>query len=459
MVKKNLATLLSTVLIAPLMAQENQGAINDNYNPVNGQYINPSNIVDAKPWLDINLIGASAFVRNNYAYYPNTILLNFDSFKEQPSFYTNRNMINGYADFDVKGPSASIVLQDHALSLFTNVRGITNISNLPGIVGRMASEGGITLADTGSYEIDNVRIKSMTWGELGLTYGKILKKQGYNMYTGAITLKRLYGFQNASVLVDDAIFDVVDTKSGILASTNSKYSYAAPDFNAGRGWGTNLGFTYKRMKDDVTHYVPHSKFSGCQQINYKYKIGVSLLDVGYITFKNNSYYGTYNENTVINDLNDAQDVSDETQAIQEGEKFTSYLPMAASVQFDYNVNDKVYLNATAVQRIPMANSFGVERANLLAVSARYEIKRFGVGLPITMQNYDYTTAQIGLAFRFANVTIGSDNFLPIIIKHDVKAADIYFSLKYTIFKSPACKEKRKNKSGRRGSVDCPAWDF
>ena len=133
--------------------------------------------------------------------------------------------------------------------------------------------------------------------------------------------------------------------------------------------------------------------------------------------------------------------------------------MAASVQFDYNINDKFYLNATAVQRIPMANTFGVERANLLAVSARYETKRFGVGLPISMQNYDINTTQVGLAFRFANITIGSDNFLPVVVKHNVKAADIYFSLKYTIFKSPACKDKKRGKSGRRGSVDCPAWDF
>lgn len=441
------------------MAQENQGAINDNYNPVNGQYINPSNIVDAKPWLDINIVGASFFARNNYAYYPNTTLLNFDSFKNQPSFFSDVKTINGYADFDIKGPSASIVLQDHAISLFTNIRSITNVSKIPGVVGKIASEGGITLSDTGLYEVDNARIKSMSWGEVGLTYGKILKKRGYNMFTGAITVKRLLGFQNASVMVDDASVEVYDTEVASLLSTNSKYSYAEPDFNAGRGWGTNLGFTYKKMKDDVTHYVPHSKFSGCEQINYKYKVGVSLLDVGYINFNNGAYFGTYNENTIINDINDTQDISDETQSIQEGETFTAFLPLAASVQFDYNINDKFYLNATAVQRIPMANTFGVERANLLAVSARYETKRFGVGLPISMQNYDINTTQVGLAFRFANITIGSDNFLPIVVKHDVKAADIYFSLKYTIFKSPACKDKKRGKSGRRGSVDCPAWDF
>ena len=94
---------------------------------------------------------------------------------------------------------------------------------------------------------------------------------------------------------------------------------------------------------------------------------------------------------------------------------------------------------------------------MLAVSARYETKYLGVGVPVTLHNY--TTPQIGLSFRLANLTIGSDNILPFFIKQDVNAADIYFSLKYTIFKSPACRDSKSRKSGRKGAVNCPAWDF
>lgn len=454
-----LVSFLSLTSLPALKAQENQGAINDNYNPVNGQYINPSNIVDAKPWLDINIAGGSFFIRNNYAYYPNTTLLNYSAFQNEPQLDNTVNKINGYADFDVRGPSASLVVGQHSFSIFTNVRGIANVTNIPGVVGKLASEEGLSWADTGTYNVNNARIKSMTWGEVGVTYGKILKAKGNNMLTGAVSVKRLLGFQSASVMIDDATVDVFNLESANLISTNAKYGYAEPDFNAGRGWGTNLGITYKKMKKDVTHYVPHSTFSGCEQINYHYKLGVSLLDVGYINFNQGAYYGSYSETTVIDEINSVEDVSDETRAIQEGNQFTALTPTAASVQFDYNVNDKVYLNGTVVQRIPMANQFGVERANLLAVSARYETKYFGVGLPISMQNYNINTTQVGLGFRIANVTIGTDNLLPIIVKHDVKAADIYFSLKYTIFKSPACKDRKRGNSGRRGSVDCPAWDF
>ena len=91
---KNFAKLtllfIGLFLVSSLvLSQENQGVVFDNYNPVNGQFINPSNIVDAKPWLDINIIGASAFAYNNMFFYPNTTLWNFDAFKEEPLFKEN----------------------------------------------------------------------------------------------------------------------------------------------------------------------------------------------------------------------------------------------------------------------------------------------------------------------------------------------------------------------------------
>lgn len=462
----HLTIILAFVLPSLLIAQENQGMANDNFNPVNGQFLNPTTIVDAKPWLDINLIGGSAYLRNNLAYYPNTKLLNVNSFQTDPIFKTTLNNINGYGDFDLKGPSASLVLGRHAVSVYSSVRGIINVNKVPGVLAKYATDGGLSVSDTGTYTVNNARLKSMVWGEIGVTYGKILAAQGDNMWLGAISVKRLFGMQNAGLLVDDAIARVPTVDNTTLLSTNGTYSYAEPGLNAGKGWGMNLGVTYKKMKQDVTRYVPHSTSSGCQQIDYLYKIGVSLLDVGFINFNQNAYYGSFNETTDADDLNSANDLSSEFQANQQGTKFRAWLPAAASVQADYNFNDRIYFNGTVVQKIPMANTFGVERANLLAVSARYETKYFGVGIPFSLQNYIHP--QVGLGLRFANITIGSDNVLPIFFNHkEIKSGDIYFSIKHTFYKSPQCKDKngRSSKSSRRkrssrskrNSVDCPAF--
>ena len=459
--------LFSLCFLTTSNAQENLGMRNDNYNPVNSQLLNPSNIVDAKPWLDINIVGASAYLRNNFAFYPNSTLLNFDQYDTDPSYKMSLDKIKAFGDFEITGPSASIGIGRHSFSVFSNVRGVVNAKNIPGVLGKLKGSEGLTLADTGTYNINNARVKSMVWGEIGITYGTILIATNDNMLTGAISVKRLFGFQNSAILVDDALVRVPTLESQILIQTNGKYSYTEPEFSAGKSWGTSLGLTYKKMKEDVTSYIPHSTRSGCEQINYKYKIGVSLLDIGYINFDNNSYYGDFDENTAVDDVNSLNDLSAESQSNQAGSSYKAWLPAAASLQVDYNLNDRIYFNGTIIQNFPTANTYGVERANTFAVSARYETKYLGVGIPLSLNNY--VNPQMGLAIRIANITIGSDNFLPLFFKHDeIKAGDIYFSLKHTFFKNPNCKDRSgRNKKSRsvkskllqskRKSLDCPAF--
>jgi hypothetical protein len=467
MKKLSQLTVFSLCLVSSVTAQENLGMRNDNYNPVNGQLLNPSNIVDTKPWLDINIVGASAYLRNNFAFYPNSTLLNFDQYDMDPSYKMSLDKIKAFGDFEIIGPSASIGIGRHSVSVFSNVRGVVNVKNIPGVLGKLTGNEGLTLSDTGTYDINNARIKSMVWGEIGITYGKILIANNDNMLTGAISVKRLFGFQNAAILVDDALVRVPTVDNQTLIQTNGKYSNTEPSLSAGKGWGTSLGVTYKKMKEDVTSYIPHSTLSGCEQINYRYKIGVSLLDIGYINFDNNSYYGNFDETTAVDDVNSLSDLNAESQSNQSGSSYKAWLPAAASVQLDYNVNDKVYLNGTIIQNFPTANTYGVERTNTLAISARYESKYFGVGVPLSLNNY--VNPQMGLAIRIANVTIGSDNFLPLFFKHnEIKAGDIYFSLKHTFYKNPKCKDRSgkdkksrrsrsKSRQSRRNSLDCPGF--
>ncbi|MFT4525649.1 MAG: hypothetical protein ACI9FU_000749 [Granulosicoccus sp.] len=102
---------------------------------------------------------------------------------------------------------------------------------------------------------------------------------------------------------------------------------------------------------------------------------------------------------------------------------------------------------------------------ILGITPRYEIKWFEAALPISL--YDYRHPQVGLAFRFYNITIGSDNILPFFFPIDVYSGNIYASVKITLFNNPACRTK-KNRGGKsktkrlpikKGSaVDCPAFN-
>ena len=440
-----------------VFSQENQGVVFDNYNPVNGQFINPSNIVDAKPWLDINIIGASAFFYNNMFYYPKTTLWNFDAFKSEPLFKENVNKVNGYLNGLALGPSASLVVEKQSFSLYTAAREVGNIINVPSVLLKMVTSTGINASDTGFYDVKNARVKSMAWGEIGFTYGRVIEAKGTRMITAAISLKRLFGFQNTTTIVKEGQLHVVTPDSAILFSDNGTYSYAEPALNAGKGWGISLGATFKKMKGDVDRYYPHSTSSNCISIDYKYKIGVSLIDFGYVNFRNGAYYGDLDDiTTIIDTVETGDEILDEAKKQAKGNQYISPLPAALSVQADYNINDVFYLNATIVQRIPFIKSFGVERENLFTISGRYETKYIGIGLPISVINYEKVI--VGLAFRLANLTIGTDHLLPWIIKQDIYAASLYFNLKITLYTSPACKVKNnKKKKGRNTINECATW--
>ena len=439
-----------------VFAQENQGVVFDNYNPVNGQFINPSNIVDAKPWLDINIIGASVFAYNNMFYYPNTTIWNFDAFKSEPLFKENVSKINGYLNGLVLGPSASLIVERQSFSLYSAVRTVGNIINIPSVLGEMVTTEGLNPSDTGYHDVKNARIKTMTWGEIGFTYGRVLEATGNRMITGAVSVKRLFGFQNSTVIVKEGQLHVVTPDSAVLFSDNGTYSYAEPALNAGKGWGISLGASFKKMKGDVDRYYPNSTSSNCTSIDYQYKIGVSLIDIGYINFRNEAYFGDLDDITSIDTVDTGDDILDEAKRSAKGNRYTAPLPVAISVQGDYNINNIFYLNATIIQRIPFIKSFGVERENLLTISGRYETKYIGIGLPISVINYEKVI--VGLAFRLANLTIGTDHLLPLIIKQDINTVSIYFNLKITLYKSPQCRDKKiKGKKGRRSTTECAKW--
>jgi hypothetical protein len=446
---------MSSICTGALFSQENMGIIHDNYVPTQGALLNPSAIVDQKPWLSVQLAGINAYGRNNLAYLPNSTLFNRS---DNVSYNYNRNNYSGYVDIEAQGPAASISLGRFSLGVHSAVRGYASIKNIPGELGEIIADESVDNVADGSYNTNYSRAKALAWGEIGLTFGGILFQKGKHMVTSAITVNRLFGLSNANLIVKNANVDVV-SGNATLNNLDGKFSYTDFSLSAGKGWSTSIGGTYKKMKEDVSFYIPHSSKTGCSTPNYEYKVGVSLLDIGYINFNNNSQAATFDETLTTDEAENVFD-GNTSELILNDQKtnFTSVLPGAVSMQFDYNVNDKVYLNASAIQKLAIPTFYGTERDNLLSVSARYESKWFGIGLPLILQNYRHP--QAGLALRMGPLNIGTDHLIPFLFKTDVYAADIYFSLKFNIMKSPSCREKKRKapKNKRNKKIYCPAWE-
>ncbi|MDP4845509.1 MAG: DUF5723 family protein [Salibacteraceae bacterium] len=428
--------LISFMLLNHLVldAQEWIGTTIDNYTPVNSMLINPSAIVDQKPWLDVHLIGVGAHAANNFGYLENSRVLNFAGYQTGK---VNLERTNGWAQVNAQilGPSASLSLGKQAIGLHTSIRSAISINKIPLQYARAFIER--VEGDSTVFSVNNTRVKSLTWAEVGLSYGRILYQFDKDFLTGGITVNRLIGLQSATLFIDEGEM-LVDNGQGTLLSGNGKYAYAEPAFTMGGGWSTSIGFTYKRMIDDVSSYVPHGKNVRCTTLPYKWKVSASLVDVGGVRVKRNGFYNKFDETDNSDDYLNVLEGGNGIDALpRDGDRYTAWLPMGLNTQFDFNLKGGIFFNALFSQRLSFPSSYGPDRSNLLAVTARYEKNWLMVALPLSLENY--RDPHLGLAVRFWLITVGTEQVLPYFFKTDVYTADLYVHLRLRFFDAPGCR--------------------
>lgn len=438
----------------PLSAQEKMGIVHDNYLPLHQQRLNPAAIVDQKPWISINVFGAAAYANGNFVYFPEDRLSPSSTF-ETVEFNNSHQVIKGFVVGEFMGPSASMVLGKSSISLHTAMRSYTAIDRVPAVIGQIVTDESVENVQDGIYMMSRGRGKTMSWAEIGLTYGRILyiNEIDHSMLNAAIGIHRIYGIQQASFIVDEGRVDV-DNGEAVFRYASGSYSYTDPQWKSGKGWGFAFGLIYKKMIENVGGYIPHSKKGGCQRLNYRYKIGLSLIDLGRVRYDQDAFFAKITENTELDQLEEVvkDENIDDGELLKEGDEYVASLPTAASIQFDYNIGYGLYLSGTLLQNLTSTTNFGVERANLLAITPRYEKRAFALSMPFSLA--DYTEPQFGLSLRFGPFSVGSDHIFPFLSTTDIYGADLYFNLNIQLFSSPWCKQKDK---GYYKKWVCPVW--
>ncbi len=471
--------IMLTIPCASAYAQDMLGSTLGNYAGVNSLQLNPSALHNSKSYLDIHLIGLDFFVQNNYLYMPKSEYRfgNFyksgyewpthteDYVSEQRIFYhyTNLKYKNAYVQARIDGPGAMLVWGHQAFAVSTAVRTITSAVNLPYELANFIYLGlsytpqqNINYADHGP-----IKASAMSWAEIGLSYSNTFHARGFNTLSVGISLKRLLGlggmYLNARnldyIVPNDSTFDISNMDADIGLSLpvdyNSNTALTSPLFKGG-GFGVDLGMTYTRL----AHYHEDQYFNTlCAQKyeDYRYRIGVALIDIGGIRFSDNatrmkidnqsSYWTNVNslKFTSINQFLDTlsyQFYGDNTSAYA-GDNFTLWLPSALSVQFDYHVQRSWYVNASLIYGFPLSKS-AINRPAELSVTPRYEAGWFEASMPVSL--YNWQLARIGLALRVYGITIGTDKLGGYLHFSDFTGLDFYMSFKF-YFEKGKCRNK------------------
>lgn len=441
-------------------SQEMWGVVNGNYAGINGTWMNPASTMHSKLYLDINLATADVFLENNAFYMhkgdfkPLAFLKSSDNLPQYGKdelpfdYYKNQQRKNLHINALVQGPSFSVVINNQAFGFKMALRTIVSGREIPYEMIGFGYEGlNFTQQHNINYQDDDMLINGMSWMEIGLHYARIVFNRRDVQMSAGITAKVLIGVAGAYLDVDNIDYIVNNDSTLNLRNVRAELGYSNQDANSifnGKGVGFDLGVIYEK-KNKYSSTIRSQKLCRQAYQDYKYRIGVSLLDIGMINYKQEARKHNYNDVGVFwEDVDTVQfrGLDEFTQMLSEvlygdpedsysGDKIRIFLPAAISLQYDYHFKKQWYVNATAVQPLAFGKS-SIYRPAQLAVTPRFETPYFEFSLPFSL--YDYRYPRLGLSARFWFLTIGSDNLLGFFSLTDFTGMDLYVSLKFNFLK-------------------------
>lgn len=443
----------------------------DNYSGIHGVLVNPATMADSRLRADINLVSFSAFGTTEYAeidykkaiksLYKNDVDLDED---EDVEYIGLGRKNSGLAHVDVLGPSVMFSINEkQSMAVFTRARGFANLNDIDGRYQPIFEEGLSNRTEPILFADENSFGTATSWVEVGFSYARVLKNEKQHFLKGGVTLKYIRPVHFVSAEFNDALlfFDPDNSEENeFFGDLNTQVSDNLDPDNDGirfgeesskielpdnRGFGFDLGFVYEYRpqfrknisRDDVIKQVKFRHLN-----TYKLRFGVSILDIGGITY-NSTTTESYDLGNFPNELDEFD--------LNTSEELKLSLPTNLRFDVDWAISEKFYLNAaTRLSLISREKRQAVRYANQLTLSPRLETKWISVYSPFSVTQY--SGVQWGLGARLGPLFFGSGNLLGSIVDTKTREFDVYAGLKIPIFhKIPKVKEEIETTK----EFDCP----
>jgi hypothetical protein len=444
------------------------------YSGVSSAAINPALLTGTRVFMDVNIVSADIGFANDMIYFSpgnktipkmingDTTAYNNGVFKWGRSFNYYRNTNDKYFATNVKiiGPSFMIQADRHAFGITTTFRSFHSGNHIPYSVPFSFYEG-LEYEEFHNVEFNNgdYSFVSMSWSEVGLSYA-------YNFYdlystrlTFGITAKALFGYEAGYTIMHNANYIVENSSTIDFKNIDMDIGFALPigydtvfetDYAPlvkGYGAGIDVGLVFTKLKSTLV-YEGDDKLCAKPYNDYQFKIGLSILDIGGITFNkdtqlhkfdNVSKYWEDFDTIQFRGINDAlrgysEGFYGDPDASFAGDRIRVNLPTTISLQFDYHLTHRIYLAALWMHPLKFTPNT-LWRPAQLAFIPRYENRMFGVSVPISL--FNYKDPRIGLAVRVYSITIGTERFGSLLGISNFNGMDIYFSFRFNIGKG-AC---------------------
>lgn len=452
----------------------------ERYSGIYSAGINPANTAFTPHHWEVSLFNADLFVENSYAFLRNTSLQNAlrntdkivslaDTSSENPpardailqDFSDGGRKMHFVTQARVAGPSFSFRLgENNVVGLTSAFRTMVSAYRIPEVLAyRTISD----LPRNQAINLPEAGLTGMAWGEIGLHYSRLEELGDVQMAWG-VSPKILLGYEGFFTRAQSN-FDYTQRFGDTVAFGSANWDYALTTGNLtdnadevklrrqGSGFGLDLG---------VSWAMPDGEEAG----GYAWRAGISLIDAGFVRFKNTAQRHHIEFDTVLaisgadfpqrdqaeqvlGDVSQAF-LGDSAASLQK-RAFGIGLPTALSAQFDARIAPMFYVGAVLVQRVPLSQ-FSVKRPSSFAVVPRFEHRWFSASLPLVLD--DWRSFRAGAAVRLAWLYLGTDNLGSFFSKEKLSGADVYIGLKINGFdfkkKESGYKLNREGRSRSNG---------
>lgn len=321
-----------------------------------------------------------------------------------------------------------------------------------------------------------------SWAEIYGSYAQTIKDDGNNVLNAGITFKVDRGLAGAYTTAQDINYlpNLSNNNVGYLLEEGSlQYAYSSnlDDVKNNEGLRKNIKNFMRRTFSSVSvdAGMEYIMLSGSDN-DYEYdtKIGVSLMDIGHIHFRygDNSRFATAGKNNIsdsllqtkfgrinsFNDFNDSLATVANNIATPGGDFFINQ-PTRFIINVDKHLSGNFFLNSELT--IPVApaavkNKLYLKQMNLLAITPRWENRKFGVYLPVLFNQGKQFW--IGGAFKAGPLLFGIHNLANVFIKNSTQNGGFYLAL--TIrpgsFNDKSSRDDSQQMSRKeRKKLDCP----
>ncbi|GAB3992683.1 hypothetical protein GCM10028807_26090 [Spirosoma daeguense] len=399
-------------------AQRLTGYQLSNYAGTNSVYLNPSSIADS-PWkMYANVVTASFQAMAQ----PRLPLATVPFVKATPRLGGESL---AFKQADIHGPAFLLQLRNkHTFAVTTRYRSDLNMTGDYDLVRWFQGDKTPLPNMTRS-----LRVSADAFGEIALSYAvPVVNRSGHFLKVGG-SFKYIRGLQTASLSAEGDFVAMSDqmnytvrqmevSYSDLVSLSRLSFGDALLGEIPGVGTGVDLGFTYEFrpqrnvVKDNVGVRNPKNK--------YRFRIGVSLLDMGSITYKESSVLRVMPTASSLLQAN-IQPPKTPTQmrdavartlgVLPEGEvgDLEKKLPQTLSVQLDANIGEGWFLGGTWWKPAePIAEA--QHKSGLITIGPRYESAKLEYS---AMINYWQQPGKLSIGghIRYGFLTIGSDNLL------------------------------------------------